>query len=101
MSTLVSAATKVAEKTPPANWFVVCMGVGTVFVGLILIIVFCKIIGAFCQAAEKKKPVAPQSVTDNSLIENRGEIIAAVVAALAEELGTDVSGIRILSFKKI
>ena len=40
-------------------------------------------------------PVAAQP------IQNRQEIIAAVSAALAEELGTDVSAIRILSFKKI
>ena len=33
--------------------------------------------------------------------ENRQEIIAAVSAALAEEMGTDISAIRILSFKKI
>ena len=36
-----------------------------------------------------------------STIPNRQELIAAVSVALAEELGTDVSGIRILSFKKI
>ena len=34
-------------------------------------------------------------------IANRQEFIAAVSAALAEEMGTDVSAIRILSFKKI
>ena len=34
-------------------------------------------------------------------IENRQEIIAAVSAALAEEMGTDISAIRIHSFKKI
>ena len=30
-----------------------------------------------------------------------GELVAAVSAALAEELGTDISGIRILSLKKL
>ena len=34
-------------------------------------------------------------------IENRQEIIAAVSAVIAEELGTDVSAIRVLSFKKL
>ena len=34
-------------------------------------------------------------------VPNRQELIAAVSAALAEELGTDVSGIRILSFRKV
>ena len=32
---------------------------------------------------------------------NRQELIAAVSAALAEELGTDVSAIRVLSFRKL
>jgi len=35
------------------------------------------------------------------VIENRQEIIAAVSAVIAEELGTDISAIRIHSFKKI
>ena len=35
------------------------------------------------------------------LIPNRGEVVAAVSAALAEELGTDVSAIRILSFQRV
>ena len=37
----------------------------------------------------------------NQVIENRQEIIAAVSAAVAEDMGTDISGIRILSFKKL
>ena len=32
---------------------------------------------------------------------DRGELVAAISAALAEELGTDISGIRILSLKKL
>ena len=43
----------------------------------------------------------PAAVPAPAPIENRGEIIAAVSAALAEEMGTDISAIRILSFKKI
>ena len=42
---------------------------------------------------ESSAPAAPAA--------NRQEIIAAVAAVLAEELGTEVSGLRILSFKKI
>ena len=82
------------------NWFVVCMGIGVVFVGLISIIIICSIMGLFF----KNKNVEDTQVNTPSVpapVENRGEIIAAVSAAIAEELGTDVSGIRILSFKKI
>ena len=40
------------------------------------------------------------SYTSSSTL-NPSSVIAAVSAALAEELGEDVKGIRILSFKKI
>ncbi len=93
--------------TEPSNLFVVLLGVGTVFVGLICLIILCKIIGAFCgnKSTAKSQPtvetVANSPVSQPEVIQNRGEIIAAVSAAIAEELGTDVSAIRILSFKKI
>lgn len=86
------------------NLYVVGMGLGVVFIGLISIIILCYIIGAVCMASVKKTesetaqaPVAAPAAP----IENRQEIIAAVSAALAEEMGTDISAIRILSFKKI
>ena len=85
------------------NTFVVCMGIGTVFVGLICIIILCKIIGAICMASEKKAVVKNEKTAPvvNEPIQNRQEIIAAVSAVIAEELGKDISAIRILSFKKI
>ncbi len=89
-----------------SNAFVVALGMGTVFVGLICIIIICKIVGAICMAADKKKGIQPEK-TDNTavaapaVIENRQEIIAAVSAVVAEELGKDISAIRILSFKKL
>ncbi len=90
----------------PANemLFVVVLGLGTVFVGLIAIIILCKIIGAFCKGktdipVEQEQASAPSSQPQQ--IENRQEIIAAVSAVIAEELGTDISALRILSFKKI
>lgn len=88
--------------------FVVVMGMVTVFIGLICIVLLCKILGAICSIAEKKPdsqaaaPVtAPAAAGVQTAAENRQEIIAAVSAALAEEMGTDVSAIRIISFKKI
>lgn len=90
-----------------SNAFVVAMGIGTVFVGLISIIILCKIIGAICSIGVEKSAntstETPISEVSNApvKIENRQEIIAAVSAAVAEELGTDISAIRILSFKRI
>lgn len=87
-----------------SNTFVVLMGIGTVFVGLICIIIICKILGAVCGAFVKEpqeKALVSAAPTAQQPIENRREIIAAVSAVLAEELGTDISAIRIHSFKKI
>ena len=87
------------------NYFVVAMGIGTVFVGLICIIIICKIVGAVCMKLEKGNSPSVKIENINSSpsadINNRQEIIAAVSAAVAEELGKDVSAIKILSFKKI
>ncbi len=87
-----------------SNIFIVGMGVGTVFIGLLCIVLLCLIMSAICRAFERKPktaeaPAAP--VSPEKPIENRQEIIAAVSAALAEEMGTDISAIRIHSFKKI
>ena len=89
------------------NWFVCVMGIGTVFISLIVLILVCILLGALCRGSEKSKrsasvnqPAAPAPAADVS-IENRGEFVAAVSAAVAEELGTDVTGIRILSIKKL
>ena len=78
------------------NWFVVVMGVGTVFVGLI-----CIIVALFCKEKKSATVQEVKSAPTAAPIENRQEIIAAVAAACAEELGTDVSAIRIHSFKRI
>ncbi len=83
------------------NWFVVCMGIGTVFVGLICIIILCSVMSLFFRN-RKEEPVqkiaAPASTVP---VENRREILAAVCAAAAEDMGTDISAIKVISFKKI
>lgn len=95
---------KAAEQI--GNLTVFGFGFGLVFVGLICIIVICSFMGAICKALikEDKKPIAPAAnapAKANSNIANKGEFVAAVSAAIAEELGTDVTGIRILSIKKL
>lgn len=91
-----------------SNAQAVLIGVGTVFVGLIAIILICKVTGILCnlntakpQTETAEQPAAQPAVqAAPAAIENRGELAAAVAAAIAEDLGTDVSGIRILSIKK-
>ena len=81
------------------NWFAVTMGIGTVFVGLISIIVICLITGALF--GNKKAKPAPKPVKTGEDPRERQKILAAVCAACAEDMGTDVSRIRVISFKKI
>ena len=100
----LALATDTVSTTP--DWMVVVMGVGVVFVGLVLIILICKIMGLFFARTAKSNSNSKPEVTvspaaTNATIENRQEIIAAVTAACAEEMGTDISALRVISFKKI
>ncbi len=85
--------------------FVCAMGIGTVFVGLILLIFVCKIMGMLVGKKSDELPAPVQapmvSPAAQQPIENKQELIAAISVAVAEELGTDVSGIRIHSLKKL
>lgn len=84
------------------NWFVVVMGIGTVFVVLILIIALCYLLGLICRAGIKEDQVAKAPVpAAPDAIPNRAELAAAIAAAVAEYSGTDASAIRILSIKKL
>lgn len=84
--------------------FVCAMGIGSVFVGLILLIFVCKILslvkGKETVATSAPAPQTPV-VAAQQPIENKQELIAAISVAVAEELGTDVSGIRIHSLKRL
>ena len=79
---------------------VVGIGLGTVFVGLICLVGICKLIGLVCAKLPDKKE-AGKALPEETDIPNRQEFIAAVSAAIAEELGEDVSAIRITSVKRI
>ena len=95
----------------------VLLGLGTVFVGLICIILLVMLLkfasgnnasapAAAPAAAPVAAPTAPVAapaapVAASAEIPNRQEFVAAVSAVLAEELDTDISAIRIHSIKKI
>lgn len=86
----------------PSIPFVIGLGLATVFIGLICIIAICYITGIIVRLFEKPKAKAAPAPAANELsVSNRGEFMAAVSAAIAEESGTDASGIRIVSVKKL
>ena len=95
-----------AQEIP--TWFVCAMGMGIVFIGLVCLIVLIKIFGKVSQLVAGQEtvsaPAVPAAVVAApavDVIPNRGELVAAVSAALAEELGTDVTAIRIVSIKRV
>lgn len=83
--------------------FVCLMGMGTVFFGLICLIVLTTIMGKIVggHAAPAVSAPAPAAAAPAAPEGNRQEIAAAVSAAIAEELGTSITGIRIVSMKKL
>ena len=86
-----------------SNLFVCLMGMGTVFFGLICLIVLTMIMGKIVggRAVPAVAAPAPAAAAPAAPEGNRQEIAAAVSAAIAEELGTSITGIRIVSMKKL
>ncbi|MBR6006833.1 MAG: OadG family protein [Clostridia bacterium] len=93
---------------------VTVVGMGIVFLGLIALIAIVKLIGTICRAAfgEKKTvgssgPELPQTkhqptvAASNLTDAQRGELVAAISAAIAENMGKPISGIRIRSIRKV
>ena len=86
-----------------SNLFVVLMGLGTVFAGLLCIILLVTLMSWVCARTSAPKtvpqmPAAPAMPASDAVTP---AMMAAVAAAIAEDMGTDVSAIRIVSMKKV
>ena len=88
--------------------FVTLMGIGTVFLGLICIIVLTTVMGSVLKSKSKPatpapaaapKAAAPAAPAVNTAKEQ--EILAAVIAAVTEDLGPSASRMQITSINKI
>lgn len=88
--------------------FVTLMGIGTVFFGLVCIIVLTTIMGSVLKSKSKPaapapaaapKAAAPAAPAVNTAKEQ--EILAAVIAAVTEDLGPSASRMQITSINKI
>ena len=80
--------------------FVILMGMGVTFVGLTTLILLVTLMGKVCGAAKKPAPAAA-APAEAIPAADKGALIAAVSAAIAEELGTDVNAFRIVSMKRV
>jgi len=97
-------ATELAEM--PSTAFVCFFGVSVVFVGLVILIGLVYLMNLVCDKfvrdkAPKKADAPVVANANNDVIPNREELVAAVCAAIAEEEGTDISAIRVVSIKKV
>ena len=92
----------------------VCViGIGTVFVGLIALIGISYLMSFLCELFSKPEaevksginpsqmPRANKAANASAAIPNKQELVAAACAVIAEELGTEVSNIKVTSFKKL
>lgn len=84
---------------------VVLLGMGTVFVGLICMVFLCMgmsvLIEKLPQTDGEKETLQNSSAVANAPIADRQAIIAATCAVIAEELGTEVKNIKVVSFKRV
>ena len=88
---------------------VVLMGLITVFIGLICLIIIIKIMGAIINAVTGNKapaaapvpaaPAAPAPAPARRA--GNQQLVAAIAAAIAEEMGEDVDHIKILSIRRL
>ena len=92
-----------------SNTFVCVMGMGTVFIGLVCIVLICKLLSVVLKGFAKLEkeaapaPKAPAATAAPEMTLSQAEksaIVAGVCACIAEELGEDASNIKVLSFKR-
>ena len=89
-----------------SSLFVTLMGIGTVFFGLICIIFLTMAMGAVLKGKEKTPAVAAAApVAAAPAPKPQGmqppEIVAAITAALSEEVGISSRSMNIVNIKKI
>ncbi|MFI3325723.1 MAG: OadG family protein [Clostridia bacterium] len=86
---------------------VVLMGFCTVFICLVCLIAICKTMSAVISKFAPEKTVAVAQAVATPATQtvmatpNKQQLVAAIGVAIAEDLGTDISHIRIHSIKKI
>lgn len=85
--------------------FVTLMGIGTVFFGLICIIALTSLMGSVLKSKAKPAPAAAApatvSVAPAANAVKEQEVLAAVIAAVTEDLGPSASRMQITAINKI
>ena len=85
-----------------SSLFVTLMGIGTVFFGLICIIFLTMAMGAILKGKEKAPAAAAAAPAAAPAPQGmQPEIVAAITAALSEEVGISSRSMNIVNIKKI
>ena len=84
-----------------SSLFVTLMGIGTVFFGLICIIFLTMAMGAILKGKEKAPAAAGAPAPAPKPQGMQPEIVAAITAALSEEVGISSRSMNIVNIKKI
>ena len=101
--------------TSLSNTFVCVMGMGTVFIGLICIVLICKLLSLVLRLVEKTDNASNSmaATTASTVAANaaapqmnlapaeKSAVVAGICACIAEELGTEASNIKVVSFKRV
>lgn len=87
-----------------SNLFVCLMGMGIVFIGLLCLIALVSLMGRIFGRKNQVQEDAPpaKSIAAAPLHkEEKEKLLAAVSAAIAEDMHTDISAVRIVSIKRV
>ena len=96
--------------TELSSAFVCVMGMGTVFIVLLLIVLICNLLSFVTAGLSKpstQTAVTPKAAAKSSAAlpmptgAEKAAILAGVCACIAEELGTDANNIKVTSFKRV
>lgn len=82
-------------------WMVIILGMGTVMIGLVLLVVLCNLLRVLFHKEGQSAPAAapqPAAVVAQPVGLERQHLLAAVTAAIAEAEGSDAPGFKIVSF---
>jgi len=80
---------------------VIILGMGTVMIGLVLLVVLCNLLRVLFHKEGQSAPAAarqPAAVVAQPVGLERQRLLAAVTAAIAEAEGSDAPGFKIVSF---
>ena len=85
--------------------FVCAFGVLTVFISLCIIVLLSTVMSAIVRKLEKPAPAAPASPAPAPAAaaapQQDPQLMAAITAAIAEDLGVSFSNVRITAIKKV